>query len=55
MLQIKTFENPMYKGEWPIAYDRYRGQVSIQFKETDEVLVYLKHGTGKGHLWGGTP
>lgn len=51
MIPVKTFENPMYKGEWPIAWDRYRGQVSIQFTETHEVLVYFKREPGRGYKW----
>lgn len=51
MIPVKTFENPMYKGEWPIAWDRYRGQVSIQFKEDHEVLVYFKREPGRGYKW----
>lgn len=51
MIPVKTFENPMYKGEWPIAWDRYRGQVSIQFKDTHEVLVYFKREPGRGYKW----
>lgn len=50
MIPVKTFENPLYKGEWPIAYDRYLGQISIQFKDAYlSGCIYFKRGVGHGY------